>query len=136
MSPLPMLRLNMRIGGSDSTPTIAFAGPPLAPTPIQSLGHSGRSSGSTNDRTPCRTEQAWSAMLVWVDRALKRKSHSCSRNGDKRALMIPGMPSPGDGRESACAEARTALRDRDLDVLADHPPRSSAASTASPRDGA
>jgi hypothetical protein len=27
MSPLPMLRLNTRIGGSDSTPTTAFAGP-------------------------------------------------------------------------------------------------------------
>jgi hypothetical protein len=27
MSPLPMLSLNTRIGGSDSTPTTAFAGP-------------------------------------------------------------------------------------------------------------
>ena len=28
-------------------------------------------------------------MLVWVDRALKRKSHSCSRNGDN------AEPTPG-----------------------------------------
>ena len=112
MSPLPMLRLNTRIGGSDSTPTTAFAGPrrcrfrTLWATPGPLCGVAGVVHVARDRSTPIRVAPTRVPLRCKLDNAGAGASPLLRR----RAPLSRDSWSSSRGPQSCRREAQRELR--------------------------